>query len=309
MLTSVTDYLLVTPTGAPADTDTATPAGSAGPVALASRLTLEVPDDTLGPRLVNACRLKGENWKAPDPYGPSQAFVLSVDPAVAVARQRLYAWDTDDILLSALALSRLVRPHATACDYAVRRLVHDDGSEQLIPHDAEDARVAFRLDDGSREWLDAGEADQLRALLAAWAPDHLPRRVRLAWWQCESMVRERYLEDTLLLIVSGLEALLKIGRHRVTAQFVQRAAALAAQFSIPLTESQADAAYDDRSGISHGNPTDLSQPVARTEFVQRTDLLQQTLRATVRKAIEDPAYRALFASDGMIQGHLPVAPR
>jgi hypothetical protein len=306
---SVTDYLLVTTDGTTADTDdTCDPAGAGSAVQLAANLTLGVLDATLARRLMRACELRGERWD-PDPlFGVAQAFVHAVDPGVAVDRQQLHAWDPDHVLFSALSLSRLVRPHAIACDYAVRRLVETTGPSASCPTTPRTPGWPSASSSPPGGWLDAKEAEQLGILLSAYAPEHLPGRVRRAWWQCESMVRERYLEDTLLIIVSGLESLLKVGRRRVTAQFVQRTTALAAEFSIALTETHATAGYDDRSGISHGAATDLTHPTFRTDFVERTDLLQQTLRAAVRRAIEDPAFAALFASDAMIRGQWPVRP-
>jgi hypothetical protein len=120
------------------------------------------------------------------------------------------------------------------------------------------------------------------------------------------MVRERYLEDTLPLLVAGLEALLKVGRGRLTEQFAQRSAALAGELSIALGESDARDAYDDRFGIVHGAHIDLTQPTARSRFTRNADLLQQTLRGAVRTAIEDPEFRTLFASDATIVARWPI---
>jgi hypothetical protein len=110
-------------------------------------------------------------------------------------------------------------------------------------------------------------------------------------------------------IVAGLEALLKVGRAHLSSQFTQRSAALAADLAIALTEQIAHDAYDDRSAIVHGALVDLTQVAERTHFINNVDLLQQTLRAAVRRAIEDPPFRALFASDAMILGQWPVRPR
>ena len=209
------------------------------------------------------------------------------------------------MLFGTLALSRLVRPHAIACDYVARRLIDNDGSERLVPYDASEARVAYRIEDGSHGWLDLDDAEQLRALLAAYQPDHLPGRVTRAFRLAESMVRARFLEDTLPLVVTGLEALLKVGRRHLTEQFSQRTPALAEEFSIALTEDQCVDAYDDRSGIVHGAHVDLVHPADFTQMMVAVDGLQQTLRAAIRKAIEAPEFRALFASDAMILGRWP----
>ena len=43
--------------------------------------------------------------------------------------------------------------------------------------------------------------------------------------------------------------------------------------------------------------------------ITNVDLLQQTLRGAVRRAIEDPSFAALFASDAMILGQWPLTSR
>lgn len=224
--------------------------------------------------------------------------------------RNLYAWDEDQALYITLALSRLIRPHATACDYTVRRIIDTNGSERLVPYDAGEARVAFQIEDRSRRgWIDAEEAEQLRALLAVYNHDAVPLRVRRALWLCELMVRERYPEDTLPLLVTGLEALLKVGRSRLTAQFAQRTAALSRELSTGLDEAQCVDAYGDRSGIVHGVQIDLSEPTYRSRFVAEVDGLQQTLRAAIRKAIEVSEFRAVFTADETIAARWPLRSR
>jgi len=163
-----------------------------------------------------ACELRGERWEPARQYGVAQAFVPEVD-FTDPRHENLYAWDDDQAIYVALALSRLIRPHATACDYAVRRIIDTDGRQRLVPHDAEAARVEFRIEDSR-------------------------------------------------------------------------------------------AAYDDSSGVVHGAQVDLGVPVVRTRFVSEVDALQLTLRAAIRKAIEDPQFRALFASDAAITVRWPLRP-
>jgi hypothetical protein len=268
---------------------------------------IEALDDQLAGRLLAACDFRGERWEPARQYGVAYAFVREVPPDDW--QRQLYAWDEDQTLFTALALSRFIRPHATACDHAVRRLIDSAGSERLVPHDAGEARVAFRIDDGSRNWLDSSEAQKLNALLAAYRPDALPTRVRRAIWMCELMVRERYLEDALPLIVTGLEALLKVGRNRLAAQFAQRTAALAAELSIELDERGCTAAYDDRSGIVHGAHADLSEAAEFDRFVTTVGALQRVLRTALRTAIEDPTFAAVFADDKAVNERWPLRPR
>jgi hypothetical protein len=310
MVERVIDYLLVT-------TDPAVPgeelngvstAGSHGPIALTDQVRIDSIDEELAHRLMLACELRGERWEPARQYGVAQAFVREIDFTDDRCGNP-YAWDEDQAIYVALALSRLIRPHATGCDYALRRIIDTDDRERLVSHDAEEARVAFRIDDRSRGWLDVGEAEQLRALLAVYDHAAMPSRIKRAMWLCELMVRERYLEDALPLIVAGLEALLKVGSGRLTDQFSQRTAALSAELSTGLDEARCEDAYDDRSGVVHGAQVDLSIPVHRTRWVSEVDGLQQTLRAAIRKAIEEPQFRALFASDAAIEARWPLRPR
>lgn len=306
MVEKVIDYLLVTTDpGVPGEALAGlSEAGADGPIAITGAVRIESIDETLAVRLLNASEFRGERWSPHRQFGVAQVFVREVD----FSEGNLYAWDEDQSIYIALALSRLIRPHAIACDYAVRRIIDTDRSERLVPYDAQEARVAFRIEDGSRNWLDAGEARDLEALLAAYEPSVLPDRVKRALWLCELMVRERYLEDALPLIVAGLEALLKVGRRRLTDQFAQRTAALSGELGTGLTEAACRAAYDDRSAVVHGAIVDLSKPVARTRWVSEVDGLQQTLRGAIRKAIEEPRFRAVFATDQAIEGRFPLLP-
>lgn len=305
MLSRVVDYLLVPGDGQAVEVpDDVIVAGDGSSLALGNGVALERLDDDLARRLLSACELRGERWEPNRQFGVIQAFVRELD-AVHFPQAPLYDWDHDHVLFGTLALSRLVRPHAIACDYVARRLIDDDGSERLVPYDASEARVAYRIEDGSRGWLDLEDSKQLRVLLAAYQPGHLPGRVTRAFRLAESMVRARFLEDTLPLVVTGLEALVKVGRRHLTQQFSQRTAALAGEFSVALTEGQCADAYDDRSGIVHGAHLDLTYPAEFTQMMTGVDRLQQTLRAAIRRAIEAPEFRALFASDAMILGRWP----
>lgn len=126
--------------------------------------------------------------------------------------------------------------------------------------------MAFRIEDSTTGWLDEGEAGELAALMRAYAAATLPSRVRRAFRSAELMVRERYLEDAQPLVVGGLEALLKVGRNYLSAQFEQRAAALASELGIELSRDQCEQAYDDRSALVHGAHVDLSATPTRTEI-------------------------------------------
>jgi hypothetical protein len=120
------------------------------------------------------------------------------------------------------------------------------------------------------------------------------------------VARERFLEDALPLAVGAMEALIKVGRKSVTAQFVQRSAAVAKEVGTSLTEAQAAEVYDDRSALVHGAGVDLSEPHKRSAFEEGFVALQETVRATVRRALEDPAFAAVFDQDSGIAARWPV---
>lgn len=302
MVTAVTDYMIV-PTD-DADDDDATPAGWAGPMLLPGDVRIEQIEHALGERLLDACEMRGERWSPARQYSVMHAYVRDVPRDRW--DQHIYEWDDENLLWTALALSRLIRPNATACDHAVRQIVDSDGSERLVPHDAAEGRVAFRVDDGSRNWLDVGEAEQLAALLDAYDPDVLPQRVRVALSLADITARERYVEGALPLVVAGIEALLKVGRSYLSAQFEQRAAALAGEFAIALDRDRCASAYDDRSGLVHGAHVDLSAPAVHTDFMNTFDALHRTLRAALRQAIERPGFAAVFDSDEEIRTRWPT---
>lgn len=302
MVAAVIDYLIVL-TDAGGD-DIATPAGWNGPLSLPGDVRIEQIEHALGERLLDACEMRGERWAPTRQYSVMHAWVRDVPRERW--DQNLYDWDDEGVLWTTLALSRLIRPHATAYDHTVRRIIDADGAERLLPNDAGEGRVAFRVDDGSRNWLDVTESEQLATLIAAYEPDTLPKRVRRAISFAEIMVRERFVEGALPLMVAGIEALTKVGRPHLSAQFEQRTSALAADLGVELDRERCAAAYDDRSGLVHGADIDLSAPAVHNEFMTTFDALQRTLRAAIRTAIEQREFAGIFNSDDSIRDRWPT---
>jgi hypothetical protein len=94
--------------------------------------------------------------------------------------------------------------------------------------------------------------------------------------------------------------MMKVGRRSTKAQFVQRSAAVAKELGTRLSESQAAELYDDRSALVHGGGIDLSKPHKRTAFEDAFVALQETACGTVRHAMEDPAFAAIFDEESSI---------
>lgn len=269
---------------------------------------MERLDAALAERLLRATDLRGEDWAPTRQYHVVHAYVRTVwDARNGGAPDHLYHWDAEGRLYTCVQLSRLIRDNATSTEHAVQRLIRGDGSECLVPFDGFDSHVAYRLYPERSGWLDVNEARELRALLAAyWDGPPLPERVRRAMRCTESVTRERYLEDALPLVVGGLESLVKIGRAYVATQFAQRVSALADDVSAAITEARCRDLYDDRSALVHGAGVDLSRPHERDAFEQGFIQLQETLRRTVRRALEDRGFASEFQEDNRIRARWPA---
>lgn len=304
-LASVIDYLLVTTY----DHGGRTPAGFAGPVELAGDVRIERLDFELSERLLRATELRGENW---DPT--RQSHVVHAYVRQAWSRDdggvldNLYHWDVDRRIHPCVQLSRLVRDNNTSTEHAVRRLIQAGGDERLVPFSGFDSHVAYRLYPERAGWLDVDEARALDGLVRAyWDGAALPERVGRALRRVDSVTRERYLEDALPLVVGGLESLIKTVREFARAQFAQRVSALASEVGVGLSEALCGDLYDDRSALVHGAGIDLSRPYVRGAFEQGFIGLQETLRRTVRRAIEDRSFASTFATDTDIVARWPVS--
>ena len=156
--------------------------------------------------------------------------------------------------------------------------------------------------------MDADEARELAALLDSyWRREHqLGERVGNAIWLAEQSARRKYDFDALLTIIVGLEALLNTGPHQNTKQFRQRAPDMARELGITgLSRSMAGRLYEQRSHASHGRRLRLISPHANEPAPNYTErearairelaLMQDVLRAAIRRGIEDPAFAAHFA--------------
>jgi hypothetical protein len=289
------------------------------PVGMKPRLLFEnaVPEVDLGGGVVltsledgesdcvmDACSPKGLNFKAHRTFGPRYTFVRERD--LADYHREPFAWDEDaGLLRDALMLSRLIRDNGFSLQYAAR-IVERVGSESMIvPMYGDYGKSAHRNRRG-REWLCGDEARELVALLDAYWSMELPGRVARAFWRCEWAVWTPWADPMLPIIVSGLEALLKVGRSRPTAQFVTRACALAGELGIDeVDEDLCGELYAGRSDWSHGSSVELfaevgDDPTEADDIRAKIATLQDLLRAAIRRAIEAPEFCAAFVSDDAI---------
>jgi hypothetical protein len=303
-LAEVVDYLLV----ASHPIDDRVPAGREGPVEMGAGVTLESIDRELADRLFDAAGLRGENWSGGyRQFYAIQAYVRHVWRQGDDVNFGLYTWDHDARIWPTVQLARLVRDNATSTEYAVRRLIHRGGTERLVPFAGFDSHTVYRLYPGRSGWLDVAEAAEIRALMDAWwAEPVLPSRAARALRRVASVTDRRYLEDALPVVVGGFEALLKIGRDYAKQQFAQRVPQLAADVGIELSREECASVYDDRSALVHGSVVDLSVPHELDEFERLFQLLQEALRRTVRRTIDDRPFAESFEDDASITERWPV---
>jgi hypothetical protein len=238
-------------------------------------------------------------------FGQMYSFVRDVDVADLDPR---WTWNTNSAITDAVAMSRLVLDNGYSTEYAARIFDHANGEQQIMPAFSS-AQATYRVR-RTRDWLSDAEADKLRTLLSRYweVRDELPDRVALALWQAEYAVSVRWLDVIAPVLVVAFEALVNTSKDLVTRQFVERVPAVTEEVGAPLTATLCEKMYDARSRWVHGSrvplyprkqrkdepeagPTDDQQRAA----VDRIAKTQDSLRAVLRRCIEDGDFRSIFA--------------
>lgn len=286
------------------------------PVDLGRGVRLDRLSDDDANLVMNACSPRGHYFVPVRQFGQRCAYIREVNQASW--SQHIYSWDPDGVLWDALALSRLVRDNAHSTEYAARIVEHQDGEKVVIYTLGAESKHVYRVR-RSRDWLDASEAQTLRALLQAYwqVEDEIPARVKRAAWRAEYASWVKWGDLTVPILVGGIESLLKTERHQATTQFVTRAPRLAETLGIQgITPELCDRLYDARSDWIHGAHVRLyttgleaaeagtpqgPQDADQWEVFADIALLQDLLRAAVRRAFEDWEFRRVFEDDAAIR--------
>jgi hypothetical protein len=291
----------------------------APPVELGRGARLDRLPDEEAELVMNACSPRGHYFVPARQFGQLCSYVRDVDLAEA---EESLTWDRDGVLQDALMLSRLVRDNNASTQYAARVTTYE-GGEQMVVYPVAPKPFVYRLR-RDRDWLDESEAVELCDLLAAfWAvQDELPgSRVQRALFRTEYAVWLAWADTMLPILVGGLEALLKTERHEATKQFKTRVPLLAEELSIDgLSPALCEDLYDARSEWVHGThvrlftgrkEVDAELGIGEATSEEKHTLadiarLQDVLRAAVRKALEDEAFREVFAEDDAIRERWPL---
>ena len=315
---SVRDVLLVLPNhnAAHDDFEAHPPVGSPA-FDLGGGLRLEHLDSDLADLVMNACTPRGHYWFGVRQFGSLFAFVREI-PDPETARWE-WTWDTDNEIWFAIVLSRLVRDNGYSTEFAARVVEHEDGEYQVIPVNAPASVATFRLKPAERDWLTVEEAGELRDLVQAlrdrgW---ELPERVIRAVNRAEDAVISRYLQQQVIMIGVGLEALVNTDRQKANRQFKIRVSALSELVGGGvMTRSQAAKLYDARSEAAHDDQVRVFSPrvgqgAGGVEAPMGGDpagvqLLQdglRILRGTIRKSIVEPAFARVFTDGASIDAY------
>jgi hypothetical protein len=297
---------------------------SRAPVDLGRELRLDrLPDDE-AELVMNACSPRGHFFAPIRESRQVMAFVRDID--LDAWREHPFHWDRDGVISDALMLSRLVRDNGQSAQYAARIADFADGEQTVVYTLAPEIKHAYRLR-RDRDWLDPDEGVELRELLRTYwdCVDNLPGRVQRATFRTEYASWLRWADLALLILVSGLESLLKIGEYKSTLQFKTRVPALADDLGFDGIDADfCKRMYAARSQWAHGahvrlfstgpeaeqaaeqgaqeGPEDVEQREAIADIAR----VQDVLRRAARRCIEDEAFRAVFADDDRIDSRWPI---
>jgi hypothetical protein len=293
------------------------------PLKLGRGLSIDRLSDEDAELVMNACTPRGHYFAPIRQFNQVMAFVREIDHDEWQANP--FRWDTDGVIWDALSLSRLIRDNNQSTRFAARIADFEDGEQRVVYTLTSESKNVYRLRH-DRDWLDRDEGVQLANLLAMyWSIDDLPSRVTRAMWRTEYASWLKWGDLALPILVSGLEALLKTEKHPATRQFTTRVPAIANELGFDgVTAELCDRMYDARSDFVHGAHVRLfaggqeAEQAAEEETPEGPEddqqerafadiaLLQDVLRAAMRRCFEDEDFRAIFADDDRIRSRWPV---
>ena len=284
-----------------------------GSIELGRDVFIERLDDETTELVMNACQPRGHYFFPIRQFGRIYSFVRHL--SASEHEENPFGWDPDGLLQHALMFSRLIRDNGYSTQYAARITDYEDGEQQVVYLPWSQDATIFRLR-RDREYLDGPEAKELAVVLDAYwqAMDTLPSRVEEAIWRVAITPRFQNGKAVNSYLCGGLEALLKTKQGPVTQQFKQRVRSLASELGVEgIDKDFLKRIYKERSDWVHGSipvyvPAapgtlpDGEAEIADPEIdLADIALLQDLLRAAVRRCVEDTDFRATFASDKTIR--------
>ena len=206
--------------------------------------------------------------------------------------------------MESVALSRLVRPNGAGTEYSARIALTNTGKvDRIVPGPVQGILSrGYIVQPVEVPWLTATDAEALTALLEAYHAAQLPGRVRRAFWNHEFAACTHLIDVRWTIVVTALEALIHTDRHGSTTQFKKRTAAMAEELGLSgFSEAEAATVYDLRSGLAHGD-----HHAVGSENTKLYVAMERLLRVALRVAIEEPSFRAAFASPESVRARWRV---
>jgi hypothetical protein len=274
--------------------DVEPPGGERG-IELTPGLWLEQLPHAEAEACIEGCQERGLNFDG----GKRQFRQLYSFARRNAPEDALFTFDSDQVVETALQLSRLIVLNSHCTEWAVRVLrdyFPAGENPQLVPARCFRRFFAFHVLTGERDWLTQEEAEALGRLLRRHAEvkDDLPERVTNGMWMAEWGARVPYFQPALVNTVTCLEALLKTDRPKLKAQFVDRTCALAEELEVDgVTVDAAAAFYEARSDTVHGGFVRIEK---ESPEALRLVVFQKLLMKALRRAIEDSPFCERFLS-------------
>ena len=110
--------------------------------------------------------------------------------------------------------------------------------------------------------------------------------------------------------MSGLEALLSIGKDKLRWQFRDRVRQVAVEFGIDLTDDELDRAYQLRSKLVHaeGFLFSLTNILSTSQHNDLYEKMESLLRAVVCRCLLDESFGSFFRDDAAVEARWPLNP-
>jgi hypothetical protein len=304
MAPTVADVAVITDDWSNPLLDVEPPAGEPAVELMPGLLLEQLPHDE-AETYIEACQERGLNFEG----GKRQFRQLYSFARLNAPAQALFTFDSDQVVETAMQLSRLIVLNSHCTEWSIRVLrdyFPAGGNPQLVPARCSRRFFAFRVITGERDWLTQDDAKALGRLLCRHAEvkDDLPERVTNGMWMAEWGTRLPYFQPALVNTVTSLEALLKTDRPKLKAQFVTRTCALAEELAVDgVSDAAADALYEARSDTVHGGFVRIEKD---SPEALRLVAFQKLLMKTLRRAIEDEEFCKRFQSARTVREHWPI---
>lgn len=282
-----------------------------GPFALSDDIRIEALDRDFAKKVIRACEPPHHRITSDVRDTHLYAFVRKIPkmlpPPGTVMPSHYHLMP----LLTAVALSRLVRPTTTGGRHIAQVFPYgEDPSIQAIQMSGVCPDVY--IGDTKQDWLSPEDGDELRRLMP-WVSEErkMHERVHRAFWHHDNAMHTFYLESRWTFVAAGLEALLAVEETAARFQFKSRASRLAAEVGVDLSADEALDAYTVRSKLGHGQeflfgihktiPADKHRPLY--------DKLETTLRLAVKRCLLDSSFAEYFAAPETVNDRWPCCSR